>query len=177
MSIKKIKLSKFLRKVNYEFGQDAKEILSVELPMKGASLIALSPDSLTVAVTVLNNLYFYDAITGKLDETVENFCRGLNRFISILLPYFIISVNHSNVDDPYEISFSVDNKYLAVACDRQVKVFYNITGHRVAVSDYETKLKTAKTQAAKERFEQAIQEHKYANKVRTNYLSLNIFEI
>ena len=44
--------------------------------MKGASLIAISPNSLTVAVTVLNNLYFYNALTGKLDETVENFSIG-----------------------------------------------------------------------------------------------------
>lgn len=59
------------------------------------------------------------------------------------------------------MSFSPDNKYLAVACDRHIKVFYNITGHRVAISDFEAKLKTsAKTQAAKERMEQAIQEHK-----------------
>ena len=62
--------------VNYEKGQDAKEIFSVNLPMKGSSLIAISPDSLTVAVTVLNNLYFYDAVTGKLDESVEGFSTG-----------------------------------------------------------------------------------------------------
>lgn len=60
------------------------------------------------------------------------------------------------------MSFSPDNKYLAVACDRHIKVFYNITGHRVAIVDFEAKLKTSakKTQAAKERMEQAIQEHK-----------------
>lgn len=63
--------------VNYEKGQDAKEIFSVNLPpMKGSSLIAISPDALTVAVTVLNNLYFYDAVTGKLDESVEGFSIG-----------------------------------------------------------------------------------------------------
>lgn len=49
---------------------------------------------------------------------------------------------------------------MACACDRQVKVFYNITGHRVAITDFTAKLKMAKTQAAKERMEQAIQEHR-----------------
>lgn len=49
---------------------------------------------------------------------------------------------------------------MAIACDRHVKVFYNLTGHRVAIVDFESKLKTVKTQAAKERIEQTIDEHK-----------------
>jgi hypothetical protein len=65
-----------------------------------------------------------------------------------------------NEENPNEICFSVDNKYLAIACDRHVKVFYNLTGHRVAIVDFESKLKTVKTQAAKERIEQTIDEHK-----------------
>lgn len=63
-----------------------------------------------------------------------------------------------------EILFSNDNKYLAIACDKHVKVFYNVTGHRVAINDLETNLKTAKTQGAKERMQQLIDEHRYYNR-------------
>jgi hypothetical protein len=48
---------------------------------------------------------------------------------------------------------------LAVACDRQIKIFYNLIGHKVAISDLQQLLKSAKTQASKERLEQTIQEH------------------
>ncbi len=60
-----------------------------------------------------------------------------------------------------EIIFSNDNKYLALACDKHVKVFHNITGRRVAINDLETSLKTAKTQGAKERFQSLIDEHRF----------------
>ncbi len=47
-----------------------------------------------------------------------------------------------------------------MACDRQIKIFYNLTGHRVAITDLQEKLKSARTQASKERLEQTIEEHR-----------------
>ena len=41
----------------------------------------------------------------------------------------------------------------------ELKVFFNLTGHKVAIVDLETKLKTAKTEASKERFQQMIDDH------------------
>ena len=64
-----------------------------------------------------------------------------------------------------EILFSNDNLYLAVACDKHVKVFHNVTGHKVAIQDLDKNLKATKTQGAKERLEQLIDAHRYAMKI------------
>ena len=48
-----------------------------------------------------------------------------------------------------------------MACDRQVKVFYNLTGQKVLKNDLKSKLKTAKTEASKERIEQMIETCEY----------------
>jgi hypothetical protein len=55
--------------------------------------------------------------------------------------------------------FSQDNKYLAVACDRSVKVFFNITSHKVAIRDLVEKLNGSKTEASKERILNLIDHH------------------
>lgn len=128
--------------IEYERGQDAKILLTGKLNTTGPSLIALSPDSYSVAVSVGDKIYFFDGLTAKCDEIIENACN----------------------DEINEICFSNDNKYLAVACDRQVKIFYNITGHKVAINDLSEKLKAAKTQASKERMEQNIEEHRQSIK-------------
>ncbi len=58
-----------------------------------------------------------------------------------------------------EILFSSDNKYLAVACDKQIKIFHNVTGHRVAMDILKKELLSAKTEGAKQRIEKLIDEH------------------
>lgn len=58
-----------------------------------------------------------------------------------------------------EILFSNDNKYLAIACDKHVKVFHNITGHKVSLQSLKKELVSAKTEAAKQRIEQLIDGH------------------
>ena len=63
------------------------------------------------------------------------------------------------IENVREILFSNDNKYLAIACDKHVKVFHNITGHKVAIQSLKKELNSAKTQAAKQRIEQLIDEH------------------
>lgn len=63
-------------------------------------------------------------------------------------------------DSVCEIAFSNDNNYLAVAGDRHVKIFRNITGHKSAILDLESQLKTVKTQSGKERIEQLIEQHR-----------------
>ena len=60
-----------------------------------------------------------------------------------------------------ELLFSSDNKYVSVACDKHVKVFYNITGLKVFIKDTEEKLRTAKTQGTKERLQQLIADNKF----------------
>lgn len=128
--------------IDYERGQDARLMHSGNLETKGPSLISISPNSQTVAVICTNQLRFYDALTFKCDEIIDNACN----------------------ESASEILFSNDNNYLALACDKHVKVFHNITGRRVAINDLETNLKTAKTQGAKERLQTLIDENRNAIK-------------
>lgn len=58
--------------VDYERGQEAKLLLTVPIEEKGPSLIAISPDSYSVAVTVNTHLMFYDGLTGNCDQVIEN---------------------------------------------------------------------------------------------------------
>ena len=55
---------------------------------KDESLIAISPDSYTVAVVISNKLYFYDALNGQCDQTIENISNGKNEYI--FLQYSVI---------------------------------------------------------------------------------------
>ncbi|RNA06630.1 transducin beta 2 [Brachionus plicatilis] len=125
-------------KIEYERGQDASLLLTVPLDQKGPSLIAISPDSYSVAVTVNTTLLFFNGLTGQCDEVIDNVFN----------------------DSICEISFSTDNNYLAVAGDRHVKIFRNITGHKTAIQDLKSQLKTVKTQSGKERIEQLIGQHR-----------------
>jgi hypothetical protein len=43
-------------------------------------LIALSPDAYSVAVAVNDQIYFFNALTGELDEVIENVCNGKFKF-------------------------------------------------------------------------------------------------
>ena len=124
-------------KVDYQRGQDAKLLFTGNLNKKGASHVAISQDSYTLAVTVGDQLHMINALNGQTDQVIDNVC----------------------TESISEICFSIDNRYLAIACDRHVKVFFNITGHRVAIYDLKDKLRTAKTEAAKERIHQSIEEH------------------
>lgn len=124
-------------KIEYDRGQDADCLLTGKVSSEGPSLIALSPDALTVAVVTNKNLCFFNGLTAELEEKIENVC----------------------IENVREILFSNDNKYLAIACDKHVKVFHNITGHKVAIQSLKKELNSAKTQAAKQRIEQLIDEH------------------
>ena len=123
--------------LDYQRGQDAKLLFTGNLNKKGASHVAISQDSYTLAVTVGDQLHLINALNGQTDQVIDNVC----------------------TESISEICFSIDNRYLAIACDRHVKVFFNITGHRVAIYDLKDKLRTAKTEAAKERIHQSIEEH------------------
>lgn len=124
-------------KIDYERGQEPDLLLTGSLKEQGPSMIALSPDSFTIAVVTNKTLSFINTLTGKCDEVIENICNE--------------KVN--------EILFSNDNKYLAVACDKHVKIFHNITGHRVAIESLKKDLVASKTEGAKQRIEQLIDAH------------------
>ena len=54
----------------------ARILLTGNLEENGPYLVALSPDAFTLAVASNCNLNFYDALTGKCDQVVENMCNG-----------------------------------------------------------------------------------------------------
>jgi hypothetical protein len=51
-------------------------MFSGNLETKGPSLIAISPDAFSIAVISNNQLRFYDALTFKCDEIIDNACSG-----------------------------------------------------------------------------------------------------
>jgi WD40 repeat protein len=124
--------------IDYERGQEARILLTGDLRLAEPYYLALSPDSLTIAVSSSRELSFFDANTGLQEEVIENVC---NESLS-------------------EICFSTDNNFLAVASDRQIKIFYNYTGHKASINDLNEKLKTSKTEASKERILEMIKSHK-----------------
>ena len=75
----------------------------------------------------------------------------------ICVHYVVIIILDSAVD----IQYSSDSKYLAIAGDRNVKVFHNITGFKAAIEESTMKLKEAKTESAKQRIQTVIDEYKY----------------
>lgn len=130
--------------------------MTIPLEEKGPSLITISPDSYSVAVTVNTKLLFFNGVTGECDQIIDNIFNSKDIFEKIKIFLFQIIFK----DSICEISFSNDNNYLAVAGDRHVKIFRNITGHKSAILDLESQLKTVKTQSGKERIEQLIEQHR-----------------
>lgn len=132
--------------------------MTIPLEEKGPSLIAISPDSYSVAVTVNTKLFFFNGLTGECDQIIDNVFNSNIFFILLRKIEYFLFINFE--DSVCEIGFSNDNNYLAVAGDRHVKIFRNITGHKSAIQDLEAQLKTVKTQSGKERIEQLIQQHR-----------------
>ena len=77
--------------VDYERGQEAELLLTGNVKEEGPSLIALSPDSYTVAVASNKTLSFFSTTTAKCVEFIENVCTGnLKIHIVIKLTYHIM---------------------------------------------------------------------------------------
>ena len=75
--LKKKRLGNFCFKVDYVRGQEAKILLTGKLTTAGPSLIALSPDSYSVAVSVSSQLSFYSGLDGECLQTIENVANGI----------------------------------------------------------------------------------------------------
>lgn len=73
-------------KVDYERGQDPTIIITGQLDTIGHSLIALSPDSYSIAVSIENKLCFYNTLNAKCDISIENVCVGNKIFIIAKYP-------------------------------------------------------------------------------------------
>ena len=65
--------------VAYHKREEPKLLLSHDLPVKGQSLIAISPDALTVAVAIQRSVYLYGCSTGALLETMLDCHEGKHK--------------------------------------------------------------------------------------------------
>lgn len=54
------------------------------------------------------------------------------------------------------LTFDASGEYLLIAVDRQIRIFRNITGYRVAIESARRKLEQRQTSATKERLEKII---------------------
>ncbi len=141
-------------------------LLTGSLDTIGNSLIALSQDSSSVAVAVENKLYFFKTTDAKCDNFIENVCVGEYIFEYLFKYLLKIIILQDSIN---EIQFSNDNKYLAVAGDRHIKIFHNITGFKVNIEDCLEKIKTTKSESTKERLKETIEEFKnMINKIENN---------
>jgi hypothetical protein len=72
----KLNFIAFCFKVEYEKGQDPTILLTGQIDTIGRSLIALSPDSYSVAVAIENKLCLYKTTNAQCDISIENVCVG-----------------------------------------------------------------------------------------------------
>lgn len=123
--------------VNYKQGQDARLEKSGKYDLAGShSLVALSPNAQVLVVATATDLQFFSTLTGELDYTIEN-------------------VSNDNITS---VIFDASGKYLFAACDKQIRVFHNVTGYRCAIAHAKEKLKEHQTSATRERLQQLIKD-------------------
>ncbi|XP_060075371.1 transducin beta-like protein 2 [Ylistrum balloti] len=120
--------------VRYEMNQDPYLLHTGNISYSGHCLIALSPDGRTVTVGGENSITFFNAVSCKEEESVDNIHLG----------------------GLVDLSFDTTNKYLVTAGDRYVHVFHNVTGYQATVEDLLEKEKKASSTAMRDRVRQQI---------------------
>lgn len=91
-----------------------------------------------IAIAIGESIYLYSGETGKLEKTIENIFN----------------------DNIVAMEFESLGTKLFVAGDRQVRVFVNITGYKVAIDIAKEKLKNKKlSSGVQQRLESQIEEY------------------
>ncbi|BFZ18412.1 hypothetical protein BsWGS_21451 [Bradybaena similaris] len=124
--------------VRYEQGQDPKLLFSGSVAFEGPMKIALSPDGRTVAVGASTSISFWDAVSGKEENLLENV----------------------HADPMTTLSFDISGRYLVTSGGKHVQVIHNVTGYRATIADVEEKLKSATGPGMKERLRQQLNDAK-----------------
>ncbi|CAG5117125.1 unnamed protein product [Candidula unifasciata] len=126
--------------VRYEQGQDPKLLFSGSLAFEGPMKIALSPDGRTVAVGASTSISFWDALSGKEENILENV----------------------HADPMTTLSFDNSGRYLVTSGGKHVQVIHNVTGYRATIADVEDRLKSASGPGMKERLRQQLNDAREA---------------
>ncbi|XP_005100638.1 transducin beta-like protein 2 [Aplysia californica] len=119
--------------VQYSMGQDPKLLFTGTLSFPCKS-IALSPDGRTAAMASENSIAFWDAVSGKEEEVIENV--------------------HS--EPMLGLSFDVSGRYLVSAGGKHIQILHNVTGYHATIAELEEKLRTATGPGMKERIQQQL---------------------
>ncbi|XP_048767458.2 transducin beta-like protein 2 [Ostrea edulis] len=120
--------------IRYDMGQDPYLLKTGSIEFTSPCLVALSPDGRSVAIANESTISVHNAISGEQEEKMSNVFSG----------------------EVTDLSFDLTNKYILCSGDRHVSVFNNVTGYRASVDDLLEKVKSANTQAQKERIRQQI---------------------
>uniref|UniRef100_A0A2C9KI42 Uncharacterized protein n=1 Tax=Biomphalaria glabrata TaxID=6526 RepID=A0A2C9KI42_BIOGL len=115
--------------VRYEMNQDPKLLKTGSVHFTGFSLIALSPDSHTVAVGNGTSIAFWDTETGKEQELMKDV--------------------HS--ESMTTLSFDISGRYLVSSGGKHVQVLHNVPGYKATILELEEKMKVASGPGMKER--------------------------
>jgi len=121
--------------VQYALGQDPKLLFTGSLSFP-CHTIALSPDGRTVAVASSTSIVFWDAVSGKEEEVIENVHQG----------------------EMTKMSFDITGKYLLSSGGKHIHVLHNVTGYHAIISDLQGKLRTANTEGMRQRIEEQLTE-------------------
>ncbi|XP_011307623.1 transducin beta-like protein 2 isoform X2 [Fopius arisanus] len=120
-------------KIEFEKGEDPRLLLSVVTgENKTPGKVALSPNGEVLAISHDTSLSFFSTISGKIDTTIEDL-----GFVSCL-------------------TFDASGEFLLVGVAKQIKIFRNVTGYRVAIESAKRKLEQKQSSATKERLEKII---------------------
>lgn len=109
-------------------------------------MVALSNSAHVIAIAVASTVYLFSGTTGVLDATISDIFN----------------------DNIVAMEFESVGVQLFVAGDRQVRVFHNITGYKVAMDLAKEKLKNKKNSTAvQQRLEMQIEEYQEIIKKHT----------
>lgn len=129
----------FIFPVDYTRGERAQCVLTGEFEKKAIPpLVALSNSAHVIAIAVASTVYLFSGTTGILDATISDIFN----------------------DNIVTMEFESLGAQLFVAGDRQVRVFHNVTGYKVAMNLAKEKLTNKKISTAiQQRLEMQIEEY------------------
>ncbi|CAL1572762.1 unnamed protein product [Knipowitschia caucasica] len=122
--------------VEYRRQQDPYLLKTVSCRSSEGTRAALSPDGRVLALSEACNVYLYNCESGELEETFQG-------------------VHSCPLTD---LRFDTSGLFLACSGDRAVRVLHNAPGRRANINHLRALLKTAQSEAMKDRLTQQLQE-------------------
>ncbi|KAK2166184.1 hypothetical protein LSH36_41g13139 [Paralvinella palmiformis] len=122
--------------VEYRKQQDPRLLKTGRCVHSGTSVIALSPDGVTIAIACNHDISVYNTVNTECEQIIEE---------AHILPICCLE-------------FDTMGHYLVSAGDKNINVFHNIVGFRAHIAELEEKKRSAVGQTHRQRIQQQIQE-------------------